>query len=74
MSLNYSNRLFRNHWSVENGLHHVKDRGWDENVHKLRRPGLGEVYATLVNPGRISERNFRTPCWGLQNTPLYTTE
>ena len=43
--------MFRNHWSVENGLHHVKDRGWDEDVHTLRRPGLGEVYATLVNTG-----------------------
>ena len=42
-------RVFRNHWRVENSLHHVKDRSWDENVHTLRRPGLGEVYATLVN-------------------------
>ena len=25
-------RLFRNHWSVENSLHHVKDRSWDEDV------------------------------------------
>ena len=33
----------------ENSLHHVKDRSWDEDVHTLRRPGLGEVYATLVN-------------------------
>ena len=43
--------MFRNHWSVENSLHHVKDRSWDEDVHTLRRPGLGEVYATLVNTG-----------------------
>ena len=42
-------RVFRNHWGVENSLHHVKDRSWDEDVHTLRRPGLGEVYATLVN-------------------------
>ena len=42
-------RLFRNHWSIENNLHHVKDRSWDEDVHTLRRPGLGEVLATLVN-------------------------
>ena len=42
-------RGFRNHWSVENSLHHVKDRSWGEDVHTLRRPGLGEVYATLVN-------------------------
>ncbi len=44
-------RAFRNHWSVENSLHHVKDRSWDEDVHTLRRPGLGEIYATLVNTG-----------------------
>ena len=33
-------QVFRNHWSVENSLHHVKDRSWDEDVHTLRRPGL----------------------------------
>ena len=44
-------RGFRHHWSVENNLHHVKDRSWDEDVHTLRRPGLGEVFATLVNTG-----------------------
>ena len=44
-------RLFRNHWSVENSLHHVKDRSWDEDVHTLRRPGLSEVFAVLVNTG-----------------------
>ena len=42
-------RVIRNHWRVENGLHHVKDRSWDEDVHTLRRPGLGEIYATRVN-------------------------
>ena len=44
-------KLFRNHWSAPNSLHHVKDRSWDEDVHTLRRPGLGEVYATLLNTG-----------------------
>ena len=42
-------RLFRNHWGIENSLHHVKDRSWDEDRHTLRRSGLGEVFATLVN-------------------------
>ena len=42
-------QVFRSHWRVENSLQHVKDRSWDEDVHTLRRPGLGEVYATLVN-------------------------
>ena len=44
-------RVLRNHWSAPNSLHHVKDRSWDEDVHMLRRPGLGEVFATLVNTG-----------------------
>ncbi len=42
-------RVIRNHWEIENSLHHMKDRSWDEDVHTLRRPGLGEVYASLVN-------------------------
>ena len=44
-------RVFRNHWSAPNSLHHVKDRSWDEDVHTLRRPGLSEVFAVLVNTG-----------------------
>ena len=27
----------------------MKDRSWDEDVHTLRRRGLAEVYAPLVN-------------------------
>ena len=34
-------RVFRQHWSVENSLNHGKDRSWDEDLHTLRRPGLG---------------------------------
>ena len=44
-------RLFRNHWSIENSQRHVKDRSWEEDVPTLRRPGLGEVSAALVNTG-----------------------
>ena len=44
-------RVFRNHWSIETSQHHVKDRSWDEDIHTLRRPGLGEVFDTLVNTG-----------------------
>ena len=62
-------RLFRNHWSVENSLHHVKDRSWDEDVHTLRRPGLGEIFATLGQhrserpaPGRmVSSPDIHAP-------------
>ena len=52
-------RLFRSHWSIENNLHHVKDRSWDEDRHTLRRPGLGEVFATLVN---VSLNTLRLAC------------
>ena len=39
----------RGHWSIENNLHFVKDRWWDEDRHWLRRPGLAERYATLTS-------------------------
>lgn len=53
-------QLFRNHWSIENSQHHVKDRSWDEDHHTLRRPGLGEVFATLVN---VSLNALRLEGW-----------
>ena len=42
-------RLIRGHWQVENCLHFVKDRLWDEDRHWTRRPGLGVVFAALTN-------------------------
>jgi hypothetical protein len=39
----------RDHWQIENSLHFVKDRWWDEDRHYLSRPGLGEVFAALTN-------------------------
>ncbi len=44
-------QLLRNNWNVKNSLHHVKRLSWDENVHTLRCPRLGDIYATLVNTG-----------------------
>jgi hypothetical protein len=32
----------RDHWQVENCLHFVKDRWWDEDRHYTKRPGLAE--------------------------------
>jgi predicted transposase YbfD/YdcC len=37
----------RGHWSVENGLHFLQDRWWDEDRQWSRRPGLAERLATL---------------------------
>jgi hypothetical protein len=34
---------------VENCLHYVKDRWWDEDRHWSRRPGLAERLASLAN-------------------------
>jgi hypothetical protein len=39
--------LVRGHWSVENGLHFIKDRWWDEDRQWSRRPGLAERLAML---------------------------
>jgi hypothetical protein len=39
----------RGHWQVENCLHFIKDRWWDEDRHYLRRPGLAERLAALTD-------------------------
>jgi hypothetical protein len=41
--------LIRHHWSIENGLHFVKDRWRDEDRHYLSMPGLGERFTCLLN-------------------------
>jgi len=40
-------RLIRGHWQVENGLHWVKDRWWDEDKHYLKR--VGNIFIALTN-------------------------
>jgi hypothetical protein len=40
--------LIRGHWQIENNLHFVKDRWWDEDRHWLRRPGLAARSAALL--------------------------
>jgi predicted transposase YbfD/YdcC len=39
----------RDHWRIENGLHFLKDRWWDEDRHHTRRPGLSACMAALNN-------------------------
>ena len=39
----------RGHWQVENCLHFIKDRWWDEDRHYTKRPGLAECFASLTN-------------------------
>jgi hypothetical protein len=40
--------LIRGHWQIENSLHFVKDRWWDEDRHWLCRPGLADRCAALL--------------------------
>jgi Transposase DDE domain len=42
-------RLARGHWQIENSLHFVKDRWWDEDRHYSKRPGLADALAALLN-------------------------
>lgn len=42
-------RLVRGHWQVENGLHHIKDRWWDEDRHYTKQARVGEGVAVLRN-------------------------
>ena len=42
-------RLVRGHWQVENCLHHIKDRWWDEDRHYSKGARLGEGLAALFN-------------------------
>ena len=46
--------LVRGHWGVENGLHFIKDRWWDEDRQWSTRPGLAERLAMLRDFGRSS--------------------
>jgi predicted transposase YbfD/YdcC len=39
----------RQHWRVENGLHLVKDRWWDEDRRHTQRRGLSACLAALNN-------------------------
>lgn len=42
-------RHVRGHWQIENGLHFIKDRWWDEDRHHTRRPGLSALLAAINN-------------------------
>jgi predicted transposase YbfD/YdcC len=51
-------RLIRGHWQVENCLHWMKDRGWEEDKHSLkqrakhvRRTDECSIIVTQLNEG-----------------------
>ena len=41
--------VVRGHWQVENGLHYIKDRWWDEDRHYSKQPGVALGFAVLLN-------------------------
>jgi predicted transposase YbfD/YdcC len=46
----------RGHWQVENCLHFIKDRWWDEDRHYTKRPGLARRTAKWIFQ---TKRRFR---------------
>jgi Transposase DDE domain len=42
-------RLARGHWTIENGLHWVRDWNWDEDRSTIRHPNGARVMASLRN-------------------------
>jgi len=67
----------RGHWQIENCLHFVKDRWWDEDRHYTKRPGLAEVFASLTNAAlsvlrliRATGQHLRAAAEAIQWCPL----
>jgi predicted transposase YbfD/YdcC len=58
-------RYVRQHWRIENGLHFLKDRWWDEDRHHTRRPGLSACMAA-INNAALSIHRLRSD----QNLPV----
>ena len=58
----------RDHWQVENCLHFVKDRWWDEDRHYTKRPGLAEGFAALTNAALSILRVIHPPGQPLRAT------
>lgn len=58
----------RGHWQVENCLHFVKDRWWDEDRHYTKRPGLAECFASMTNAALAVLRLIHPPGQPLRAT------
>ena len=50
--------LVQGHWQIENRLHLIKDRWWDDDRHVLFRPGLGESWSVLTDLALSLLRTF----------------
>lgn len=61
----------RNHWRIENGLHFIKDRWWDEDRHHTRRPGLSACLAAINNAALSIHRLRAAPGLSLRAAADY---
>jgi len=72
-------RHVRQHWRIENSLHFLKDRWWDEDRHHTRRPGLSACMAAINNAAlspRPSRRRLHRleSCHRTQTTQFLTLQ
>lgn len=54
-------KLIRDHWLIENGLHHVKDRTWLEDRHWLKNPKTAAVVVMLRSVACCLVRKAKGP-------------
>jgi predicted transposase YbfD/YdcC len=53
--------LARDHWKIENSLHHVKDRTWLEDRHWMKNPSAAATVAMLRSVACGLARGARGP-------------
>ncbi len=51
--------LIREHWGIENRLHHVKDRTWLEDRHWVKNQRTGEIVTMLRSVASCLARKAR---------------
>jgi len=54
-------KLVRDHWQVENCLHFVKDRWWEEDRHFLKYPSVSHPLIELTNAALSLLRLLQCP-------------
>ena len=50
-------QVARAHWSIENGIHYVRDRSYDEDRCQVRDPNSAQILATLRSMARFLAKN-----------------
>jgi hypothetical protein len=67
-------QTIRNHWQVENNLHWMKDRYWDEDRHYLKWSGkvfigLTNLALSLLNVMRSAEDSIKSTAEDVRYEP-----